>query len=172
MGEIVCPVCKKRSHRSNGHINRSKKLGAPLYCNREYAGIARRENKTLQQKKEEKRLYDMGYRKKNLSMLKKKKSQYYQRTRDPVKEAKIRKERMHLHIAYCQRPEYKEWKKKYDRKHRCKEEFGEFWEAASVLLDVENEIDSRISRYEVYQQNGTLNKHLRRRREYDKIINA
>lgn len=166
---IRCPQCKQMTDRSAGHVNRSRKVGAPVFCGRECSGMHRRKNKSSEQKVLEKRLYDLEYRRKNLVLLKKKKSKYYQRTHDPVKEAKIRKARMHLHVQYCQRPEYKEWKKRYDRQFRCKKEFGEFWEAASVLLDVENEIDSRISRYEIYQQNGTLNKHQRRRREYEKL---
>jgi hypothetical protein len=54
----------------------------------------------------------------------------------------------------------------------AKKFFGPYWEAASTLIDLENEIDSRISRYEIYQQNGTLNKHLNRRRDYERLIGA
>lgn len=79
---------------------------------------------------------------------------------------------MHLHVEYCRRPEYREWKKGYDREYRCKQEYGPFWEAASILFDIENEINERISRYEIYQQNGTLNKHLNRRRDYERLISG
>ena len=164
-----CPYCKDPINQPIGAINRAKKNGVPIYCNRVCSGLGRRKEKTLEQKKEEKRLYDIKYRATNPT-LKARKAAYYQRTRDPEKEREIRKARMHLHVKYCQRPAYREWKKKYDRKYRCEKEFGAFWESASILLDIENEIDSRMTRYEVYQANGTLNKHQQRRREYDRLI--
>ena len=65
---------------------------------------------------EEKRLYDAAYRKKNLAMLKAKKRAYFKRTYDPVKAAIGRKARMARHVAYCRRPEYREWKRAYDKR--------------------------------------------------------
>lgn len=164
-----CDYCKNHVNQNNGAINRARKKERPIFCNRICSGLGRRKNKTPQQKKEEKRLYDIHYRETNPT-LKARKAAYYQKTRDPEKEREKRKSRMHLHVKYCQQPAYREWKKKYDRKYRCQQEFGEFWESASILLDVENEIDSRMSKYEIYQTNGTLNKHQQRRREYERLI--
>lgn len=175
MVTLRCQQCKKKFRREAGAVNRARSISAPLYCGQKCAGIGRRKNKPKAQKKEEKRIYDMEYRAKNLAMIKAKKAKHYKESMTPEKrekERRYRKKTMARHVAYCQSQEYRDWKKKYDRQYRCKNEFGEFWEAASVLLDIENEVDSRVSRYEIYQQNGTLNKHLRRRREYDKIINA
>lgn len=169
--KFKCSQCGKIGKKQSGHLNRSKKIGAPVYCNMRCSGLGRRNGKTKAQKKAEKRLYDINYRLTSPT-LKKRKAAYYQRTHDPVKEAKIRKKRMHLHVKYCQQPEYVAWKKKYDRKYRCQQEFGPFWEAASVLLDLENEVERRISKYEIYRQNGTLNKWIQRRRHYEKIVST
>lgn len=167
--KFKCPNCKKPINKPIGEINRARKSGRPIYCNRKCAGLGRRKNKTQVQKKEEKRHYDIKYRATSLT-LKARKAAYYQRTRNPEKERERRKARMHLHVKYCQQPFYREWKKKYDRQYRCKQEFGEFWESASILLDLEGEIDERMDWYERRMLNGTLNKHQQRRREYDRLI--
>lgn len=168
MTRIICAYCGSRVEKCTREINRAKNTGAPLYCNRTCAGLGRRQNKTKAQKIEEKRLYDAAYRAKNIEILKRKKSAHYQRTRDPVKEALIRKERMHLHVEYCRQPEYRKWKKDYDRKYRAAKIYGEYAEPFMLLMDIENEVLSRMSRYEIYAANGTLNKHKARRRDYDK----
>lgn len=125
-------------------------------------------HKTVEQKKEEKRLYDIAYRENNIAMLKEKKKEYYQRTHDPVKEAEIRKKRMHLHIQYCKQPWYREWKKEYDRKFRAKKLYGDFWESAVLLVDLENELEEKMSWYDRQMDKGTLNKATQRRREYER----
>jgi hypothetical protein len=164
---LTCEHCRRKFKRRIGQTRCPH-----IFCSLQCAGARRRLYKTKAQKIEEKRLYDIEYRAKNIDMLKAKKAAYYQRTRDPVREAAYRKKRMHLHVEYCRRPAYRVRKKTYDRAYRCKKFFGPYWEAASVLFDLENEINSRISRYEIYQQNGTLNKHLNRRREYERLISG
>ena len=52
----VCPVCNKKFEARTGAINRALKNGYDIRCGIECAGIARRANKTIRQKKEEKRL--------------------------------------------------------------------------------------------------------------------
>lgn len=170
MKKTLCDYCNKEFERRAGHINRSRKIGAPLYCNMKCSGLARRLNKTKAKKVEEKRQYDAAYRLKNIEMIKAKKVKYYAENHDREKEREIRKKRMHLHVKYCQQPEYRAWKKKYDQMYRSSKFFGEFAEAHIALMEVEKEIDSRISRYEIYQANGTINKHKQRRREYEKLI--
>lgn len=152
--------------RRNGDIARAQKLGVPLYCDKECAGLARRRNvpQTAAQAKEEKRIYDAQYRARNAVLLKVKKAAIYQRTADREKEREYRKSNMHKHVAYCQRPEYKEWKSTYDRAHLAQKKFGEFAEAALLLRDLEAEINARATRYEIYLTNGLLNKAQTRRR--------
>ena len=140
----------------------TRKIGAPLYCGRACAGLARRRNQA--EKIAAKAAYDKERRAKLRDRIKAEKAAYYQRTKDPIKEAAQRKARMHLHVAYCQRPEYRAWKSEYDRQYRAHRQFGEYAEAFMLLLDIENEVASQASRYEIYKANGTLNKSLQRRR--------
>ncbi len=164
---IVCAHCGKKSNKPPSAVNRAKRDGLEIYCNRKCSGLGRRKHKTKAQKIEEKRLYDEQYRAKNLAMITEKKREYFQRTYDPVKAAIGRKRRAKQHAEYCRQPEYREWKKGYDKQYLAKKNYGDFGDAFLVLMDVEKEINSRITRYEVYQQNGTINKWIQRRRHYE-----
>lgn len=170
---IFCPQCGEWKPAENGRVNQAKNKGLPLYCGRVCAGLARRSPAIpLVEKKLLKREYDMQYRAKNKDLIRKKKSEHFQKTYDPEKARKVRKERMPMHVEYCRRPEYKEWKEKYDRKHRAVKQFGaDYADAFLVLQKIENEIDIRIDRNEIYRQNGTVNKSTKRRREYERITN-
>lgn len=163
---MKCAHCGAELVKTAGEINRAAKTGARLFCNMTCVGLAKRLQNppTEAQRKEAKRLYDAKRRKDKADEIRAKKAAYYQRTKDPEKEAARRKDRMHLHIEYCRRPEYRSWKQAYDQRHRAKKLFGEFAEAALLLQGIEREIDQRATRYEVYRTNGTLNKALTRRR--------
>lgn len=163
---IICAQCTKEFEADSGRINRAKKERAPLYCDRTCAGLARRLKNppTLAERKAAKSTYDRAYRERNAAQRKRQKAAYYQRTRDPKKEAERRAKRMHLHVAYCQRPEYKAYKRDYDKRYRAKQEFGAFAEAALLLGELEQQLEQRATRYEIYRTNGTLNKALMRRR--------
>lgn len=170
MSLITCHHCKREADLPKGAVNRAAKIGAPLYCGRQCAGLARRKGKTKAQKVTEKRLYDVQYRRKNQERLKAEKAARYQLTRDPVKEAVYRKANMARHIAYCQRPEYKQWKQDYDQQHRARKMFGPFAESFLLLQNLEKEIAERMSKYDIYSANGTLNKRLQRKRDYERLI--
>jgi hypothetical protein len=166
---LVCQHCGKKFQRKPGKAKYLAKKGLKTFCGKGCFGLQRRKNKTLQEKKAEKRAYDMEYRAKNRAMLKVKKAAYYQRTHDPVKEAKIRKARMHLHLEYCRQPKYKAWKKEYDRQYQAKTGYGDFWESFLLLLDIEREIATRMDKYDIYLSRGYYNKTQHRRREYEKL---
>lgn len=170
MTQIVCCFCKAKVHLPTGAVNRARSRGANLYCGRSCSGVGRRKNKTRDQKVEEKRLYDMEYRRKNKALLKAKKSAYFQQTYDPAAAAIERKKNMARHAEYCRRPEYKEWKREYDRQYRAKQDYGEFWESFIVLTDIEREVFSRMSWYEIHLENGQLNKRNQRRRDYERTF--
>ena len=104
--------------------------------------------------KEAKAEYDRKYRKKNRARIKARKAAYFQSTYDPVKAAKERQKKMPEHVEYCRRPEYKAWKKKYDRKRQLSK-YGEFAEAYNILLLLEKEIRRQEPNREVrYAQSG------------------
>lgn len=167
---VTCAYCGVLSAKEAGGVNRAKRQGAPLYCNRTCAGMARRSNKSKEQKKLEKRLYDMEYRKQHHESLKKKKAAWFKATYDPADAAIKRKERMPRHVEYCRQPKYKQWKQQYDKTHRAKKCYGEFWESAILLNQIEQEVVARMDRTEIYRQNGTLNKWTQRRRHYENLI--
>lgn len=166
MVRCVCPQCKGSFDVETGRFNRAQKIGAPLYCGKACAGLARRrvDPPTEAERKAAKAEYDRQYRERNAEKRKQQKAEYFQRTYDPAKAAKERKARAHLHAEYCRRHEYKAWKSQYDRRYRADKEFGEFADVALLLQDIEAEIDERATRSEIYRANGTTNKAQTRRR--------
>lgn len=168
---IVCAYCGNRALKATGSVNRSLRKGAHIYCNRECAGKDRRIFKTKAQKMAEKAAYDAEYRRKNLARLKAEKAAWYQRTADREREREYRKRTMPRHVEYCRRPEYKAWKREYDRRYRAAE-YGPFADAFLVLQDLEAEIAQRASRYEIYTENGLINKSVRRKREYEQVVSG
>lgn len=162
--EFNCAHCGKLADRPTGHVNRSRAQGNSLYCSRECSGLGRRKGLSVEQKKEAKRLYDIEYRARDPEGRKASKAVYYQRTKDPVKEAAARKKRMPFHVEYCRRPEYRAKKKIYDRKYRAEKHYGEFAECFVLVMDIRDECLSRMTDYEIRLEKGTLNKALKRKR--------
>lgn len=168
MPVIQCACCGSDCIKSNGHINRATKVGMLLYCGKACAGRGRRVGKTVEQKKAEKRAYDQQYRADNVDRLKREKSEYFQRTYDPVSAAIARRERMPAHIEYCRRPEYVAWKRDYDVRYRAKKEYGEFWQCFLIVASIDKEVSERATKTEIAAANGTLNKAQTRKREYER----
>lgn len=165
---VICAWCGKTALKESGAINRSRAQGMFLYCGRECSGLGRRKGKTKAEKVSEKAAYDREYRSFNRLLLKQKKAAYFQATYDPAIAAVKRRDRMPYHVAYCRRPQYRAKKRIYDLNRRG-QEFGEFVESYMLLSDIENEIADRASRYDIYSANGTLNKALQRKRNYETI---
>jgi hypothetical protein len=163
--EIICAHCGGSAMKLVGGVNRARRNGALLYCGRECFGLARRSGKPREQIVAEKSAYDRarlnGPLRKHILAAK---AAYFRRTYDPVKAAEYRHARMPYHVEYCRQPEYRAKKSEYDKKHRAEKEFGDFAGAAMLLREIEGEIASRMTKYEIYSANGTLNKRLARRR--------
>jgi hypothetical protein len=168
--EFSCAHCGITADKRSGEINRARAQGRKLFCSRICFGLDRRTGKTIEERKAEKAVYDKGYRLRDPEGLKARKHDYYKRTRDPVKEAQIRKERMPLHVEYCRRPEYVAWKKHYDRKYRAEKFYGELAECFLLVMDIRDECLSRMTDYEIRLEKGTLNKSTRRKRDYERSI--
>ena len=166
---IDCACCGLPFDCANGRINRAIKLGHPLYCGKVCAGKKRRVDISDAEKKEAKRLYDVEYRRKNAELLKQKKAEYFKATYDPQKAAIHRKQHMQRHVEYCRKPEYKEYKRRYDAEHRAKKEYGEFWQCFLIVASIDKEVSERASPLEINSQNGTLNKRQTRKREYERL---
>jgi hypothetical protein len=159
-----CAHCGKATDKPAGAVNRARAAGLRLFCGRKCAGLGRRKHKTKAQRIEEKRLYDMEYRRQNRAMLKAKKHTYFVRTDDPDAARIKRKERAAFHVEYCRRPSYKLWKREYDQHYRARE-YGPFADAYQLTIKLNREIKSRSNNYEIRQANKTANKAQKRARE-------
>lgn len=162
--KFKCAHCGKTGDKPTGEVNRAEASGLRLFCNRRCSGLAKRTHKTKSQKRAEKKAYDALYRVENLATITAKKRAYFKRTYDPAKAAVERKKRMPLHVEYCRRPEYKRWKKTYDRRHRAEKFYGPFAEVAMLTLDLNREIKGRMNNHDIKWQNQTCNKTQFRRR--------
>jgi hypothetical protein len=161
-----CAYCGKAADKPAGHVKRARAGGFKLYCNRRCSGLGRRKHKTKAQRKLEKRLYDIEYRKTSPT-LKARRHAFHVRTYDPVKAAKVRKKRMPYHVEYCRQPWYRKWKSEYDRRRRAGE-FGAFAEAYTLALELKREIRRRFNREQIEQiryEDGRRNKAQGRERE-------
>lgn len=165
---FTCAYCGKEQQKRSGEVNRALRSNRSLFCDRMCSGMWHRTNKTESEKKEAKRIYDIGYRERNKDALKKSKAAYFKRAYDPVKAAAERKLHMDRHVKYCRTPTYKAYKSEYDKRRRSSR-FGDFAEAYMLLLDIDREIKKRATDYEIRIQNGTINKQQQRRREYERI---
>jgi hypothetical protein len=168
MINCTCPQCGETFEAAAGDVNRAAKAGSPKYCGRVCAGIARRKDKSPEQKRAEKSAYDKARREKIGPTIREKKRAAYHATKDREKEAAYRKTRMPYHKAYCQRPEYVAWKREYDKVYLAKKEYGEFWESAILALEIRRTCLELTDDTEIRRQKGTLNKKSNRRKEYDR----
>jgi hypothetical protein len=169
---FTCAHCGKAASQPASAVNRARSKGLNLYCDRTCAGLGRRKHQTKAELVERKRIYDEQYRATNRAMLKAKKAAHFRRTYDPVKAAEQRKLTMPRHVEYCRRPEYRKRKAEYDRAHRAGRMFGDYADCFLLLQDLETEIASRMSKYEIKLANGTLNKRHNRRREHGHFISG
>ena len=162
--QFECRHCGETRDRPTGEVNRARRRGLPLYCDKTCSGLARRKERTDAEKREAKRLYDMAYRAENLAMLKAKKAEHFRQTYDPAKARVERKKRAAIHAEYCRRPQYREWKRDYDRRYRAEKEYGEFAECFLLILDIRSECLSRMSDYEIRYSKGRVAMSQQRRR--------
>lgn len=164
-----CVFCGKIFEGKAGYINRAKKLGVNIYCSRIHAGLGRRNNKTIRQKKKEKADYDNEYRQREY--VKKAKAIYFKKdyTLNPDKYRKERKRRYAAHLKYLQSDKYKKWKQNYDEKFRAKKDYGVFWECSLLL----KELDVWLLKHTpegMHFQMGITNKTQKRKRLWQKTV--
>ena len=164
-----CCQCGAVFQAKNSHFNRAQRGTGRMFCGRVCADLARRVSRSNKEQKQLKAEYDKKRRSEKADEIRKKKAEYYQRTKDPVKEAKQRKKRAHLHAEYCRSPKYKEWKREYDRRYLAQKRYGEFSECFLLAQDIRSECLSRQSDYEIRLSAGTLTKSQNRKRDHVRI---
>lgn len=162
---VNCAQCQAVFAAEVGRIHRAERSGAPLYCSRACAGLARRlaNPPTDAARRAAKAEYDRKYRERNAESRKQYRAEYFQRTYDPAAAAIVRKARMPKHVEYCRRPEYRSWKQEYDRT-RKDAEYGDLGEAFRLLQELEKEIRSQASAYERRVANGYYTRNAQKRR--------
>ncbi len=156
-----CGYCGGEVRQSQSSIRRAIRESKPLYCDRACAGLARRVS--LEQKKEQKRIYDAQRRIEQANQLRGKRAAYYQRTRNPAKEREHRAAHMDRHVEYCRQPEYRAYKAAYDRQSRA-QQYGEYTDAYLLLRDLERELRSRATSYERRKARGYYTRTAQQRR--------
>lgn len=146
--KINCAYCGKECDKLSGHVNRARKLGYGVYCNRKCSGLAKKINKSKEQRKKDKAAYDRQYRSNNKAAIKKKKAAYFKADyiAKPDKYKAARASQKENHRKCINRPEYKEYKKNYDQKYLATKKYGEYAEAVIILRQIEDLIDRRMSR--------------------------
>lgn len=169
--EFRCAHCGRTASQPTGAVNRARKAGLKLYCDRRCASLGRRtDDRTQEQKRADKAIYDAEYRAKNRTMLAAKKAAYHARTYDPAKQRIYNQSRMAHHVEYCRRPEYREKKKAYDHVYNAKRDYGPLWEIQLLTLDIRAAVLERQTDYDIRLAKGGLSKSQKRKRDYDQIL--
>jgi len=164
--KFKCHYCGKETDKYVGHVNRARKLNAPLYCDKKCAGLGRRTNETEEEKKVYKQWYDLFIRasktdeERILAKINKQLLFHLDYRANPEKYREERRRKMPAHVEYCRQPKYKEYKRRYDEQYHAKNNYGDWWEAAIALKNLENEVDGR----EAFKQNKLYNKNTKTRK--------
>lgn len=136
-----------------------------MYCNRTCVGMARRVERTDDEKKALKAEYDKERREKLGEQIRAEKREHYHANRDQILavQAVYRKKRMPAHVEYCRQPKYRVYKSEYDLQRRASE-YGELAEVYLLLLDLDKEIRSQATAYERRVANGYYTRNAQKRR--------
>lgn len=107
--------------------------------------------------KEEKRLYDIEYRRKNKDRIKARKRAYEQSPPGREMQKRNRIAMKQNHLEYCRTDEYREYKKDYDVEHLAKKRYGEFWECMILAKEIYKKVCELVpDRYERIKIRGQL----------------
>lgn len=117
----------------------------------------------------EKKEYDKKYRALNFESIKKKKDDYCKTEKGRATQKRSRSKLKEYHAKYIQSERYVEWKKGYDREFRAKKDYGEFWECQILRLEIQEEVEKTVSKYEISLINNTFNKSQKRKREHERL---
>jgi len=117
-------------------------------------------------KKEKKRLYDIDYRRKNIERITQRKKEYYENNKESIKPKykEYRDNHKQDHLEYCRTDEYKIYKKGYDKIHRNKVKYGEFWECMLICNEIENKVRELMpDKYERLKMRGVIQRNQAKR---------
>lgn len=127
----------------------------------------RRANRTKDEQKEIKRLYDIQYRERNKDERKAKMKAYNESPAGRAMQKRNREKFKQSHLEYCRTEEYRKYKHDYDQKYVAKKNYGEFWESSLVLKEIEETI--LPERMDAKIHNGIINKSQKRKRLWNSM---
>ena len=130
----------------------------------------RHKNESIEDFKIRKAEYDRQYREKNKERRAIQKAEYHKKTYDPIKQREYNQKRMPLHIEYCRRPEYRAKKVDYDRVNRAKRFYGEFYECAIIVEQINNKLIQMADKAELRTVQGTNTKSIKRKRQWRRLL--
>lgn len=162
---IKCSHCGKDAEKHTGHVNRVLQMGNKLYCDKTCAGLGRRVERTIEEKKRIKSEYDKQRTDRHeLWFLLWRAFEFrVDYEENPEKYKKERQRKYKKHLEYLQTDKYKEWKRKYDIKYLAKKEYGIYWESAILLKELEEHL-LKIRPDGIKFQMGIVNKKQKRQR--------
>ena len=166
----LCAFCGAPVQQKVGSINRALKERKPLYCDRVCAGLARRNGLSPPERVAAKAAYDAARRDRlGEVLLEKKRAAYYvdhQLSLERSAAQRKKPQRRRYHNEYCRTPDYRATKHDYDVRRYATQAFGEeFAEAALALRSLQLDVDTRITRTEVYAEHGRLNRATQEKRK-------
>lgn len=161
MIDCTCTICGKPYQKKEGAYNRALKLGMNIFCSRACCGVSKRTS--IEDKKAKKAAYDK--RVYNTPERKEARRRYFQKsyTSNPEKYRELRRAKYPKHLEYLNTPEYKAWKKEYDKKYIANKNYGVFSEAAIILIELESFLKQNMPD-ELKFQMGITNKTQKRKR--------
>lgn len=141
--DFVCEHCGASSARRATDVARARAAGRRLFCSRNCAGLARRVERTEEERRSRKAAYDKDYRERDRGNRRAKKAEYHRRTYDPDKARAIRDANAEAIRQYkadwYADPSNRERKRQYDEARRASE-YADFAEAWRLVLELEREV--------------------------------
>jgi hypothetical protein len=164
--KVKCAYCGLEIEKETGHVNRALKLNMGLFCNKTCFGLSKRVNRTDEERRKIKADYDREYRKNNPD-IKEKKRAYYKTPNGRALQKRNREKRKEAHAEYIKTDKYRAWKREYDEKYHAKTKYGEYYESAIILKQLEETI--LPEKQEAKIQKGTYNKSQKRKRLWNSL---
>lgn len=116
------------------------------------------------EKKQKKKLYDARRRIEKSELIKAQKAKFCKTPAGRAMQKRNREKTKDYHLEYCRSPEYKNWKRSYDRVHRAKFYHGQFWECMLLIDEIEKEVIKRVpDKYERLKMRGVIDRCIARR---------
>lgn len=141
---VKCAYCSKDKELFTSQYNRALSRGNKIYCNKKCSGLGRRDNRSIEEKKKEKAIYDKEYRIRTNKSKKQLEKYHKELKENPEKIRAIQKKHREsqklsgYRKKYISSERYKKYKHEYDVKRQAKKSVpDEFVESLFLLRELE-----------------------------------